>query len=105
MKVPHLNEFLRRALEEGVLSSISVVFPKEGYYTSMGFEPLRVSPLDGMEWSVRLTGKSASDRHSWGISEQSSSMEIRRIKLLTGIAGRGTVLVELGKKCSRSGVL
>lgn len=93
MKVPHLNEFLRRARDLGVLDSILVDFgPAKVSYCKRSLVSVESSRNDG----VRFIDERG-DSWTWGLS--GSSMEIVRLKssLVSGILSRGKVVLVLGR--------
>jgi len=100
MQVTHLNEFLVRAKEKGILLSVLFDFRKSGYH--MGSGMLRV--YDAYSDSLDFVDDQGRD-FNWGLSKHSGSAEITGVYSTSKIVGNVKVVVCLGRMCSGQGEL
>lgn len=98
MKVPHLNEFLKRAIKQGILDQILVDFStsKSGFCNDQVVK-VRVRSLN----HVTLVASSGT-QWNWGLG--SDSLEILDIKKSFSVNSKKIILC-LGRKCDFQGVL
>lgn len=104
MKVIDLNDFLRRAMKEGILPSLVLDF-RVGTYGTMSSSLLKVAGVPDRNGVVMTDDRGY--QHRWGLDLDSSSAEIIDLRKVSGRTRRGEpfILVKLGKKCSGRGMV
>lgn len=103
MKVLDLNEFLRRAVVEGIQKSLVIDFRKSSSY-GMGTGLVTVSLKDSSYKGVIMKDERGTN-FNWGLDYSSSSAEIIDLRRVSGRVkvGAPTILVKVGRKCSGRG--
>lgn len=98
MRVPHLNEFLKRAIKKRIIDQILIDFSTSSapYCNN---KVVRVEVMGGSQVSFI-----AEKGRSWGWGLESDSVELLRIKRSQGIRGKRIILC-LGRRCNFRGTL
>lgn len=105
MRVPNLNDFIRKAGKAGILHSLKIDFKDCSAYR-MGSGLLTVASVEGSYRNVQMVDEFGTTFY-WGLDSGSESVEITSVKFRpsrVGIHGKVT-LVKLGRKCDPSGVI
>lgn len=100
MKVPHLNEFLKRAMKANILNDLSIDFSR----SDRGFcnrQIVTVSSRKDSRDGVTLV--SGDERWSWGFG--GSSLEIVSIRYLRWSTSGLKIHIYLGRDCNSRGEL